>query len=118
MKKKIILSLSSGIDSSIMLLILKKNHLYVEGLFIKNWHNEKQCSNNKDLIHIKILCKKFKIKLNFIDFSKKYWDIVFKIFINKLKIGLTPNPDILCNKKVKFNNHNKNSNKYYYLNVY
>lgn len=102
MKKKIIIGLSSGIDSTITLLILKKIKFYIEAIFIINWEENNICQNKKDLIYIKILCKKYKIKLHIKNFSKKYWNVVFIDFINKLKNGLTPNPDIICNEKIKF----------------
>ncbi|HFL8819445.1 MAG TPA: tRNA 2-thiouridine(34) synthase MnmA [Candidatus Azoamicus sp. OHIO2] len=101
-KKKILLSLSAGIDSTSTLLLLKKNNFYIEAVFIINWTSLHSCQNNKDLIHAKILCKKIKIKLNTINLTNHYWSMVFITFLKKLKNGLTPNPDITCNEKIKF----------------
>lgn len=103
LKKKIIISISGGIDSSTTLLILKKNMYYIEIIFIKNWINEKECTFQKDLNYVKLLCKKTNIKLHIINTSHYFWSNIFLPFINKLKNGFTPNPDIECNTKIKFN---------------
>lgn len=102
-KKKIIQSLSGGIDSTTTLLILKINDFYVESLFIKNWSKIISCTAKKDFILIKIICKKLKIKINYIDTSKNYWTLVFCNLLKNLKKGFTINPDIKCNEKIKFN---------------
>ncbi|XRX43290.1 MAG: tRNA 2-thiouridine(34) synthase MnmA [Buchnera aphidicola (Tetraneura sorini)] len=104
-KKKIIVSMSGGVDSSVSALLLKKQNYFVEGLFMKNWEeddNNNYCSAKKDLEDVKILCKKLNIRLHKVNFSNEYWENVFKIFLKRLKIGSTPNPDILCNKEIKF----------------
>lgn len=103
MKKKIIISISGGIDSSLTTILLKKIGLYVECISIKNWTEKKYCLYKKDLIHKKIICKKYKIKLNKINLTKEYWSKVFITFLKNLKKGININPDILCNRDIKFN---------------
>ncbi|HIH2763532.1 MAG TPA: adenine nucleotide alpha hydrolase family protein [Candidatus Azoamicus sp.] len=104
MKKKISLALSSGIDSTAASLILKKSGFFIEAFFMKNWEHEKKTNcNKKELILSKKICKQIKIKLNIQNFSKDYWGTVFIPFIKNIKTGETPNPDITCNKNIKFN---------------
>ncbi len=97
---KIIVALSGGVDSTITIWILKKLGYKIKCVFIKCWE-----SNNciKDLKDCKKICKIFKVKLIKIDFSYEYWNKVFIKFIKELKNNNTPNPDILCNKEIKFN---------------
>jgi tRNA-specific 2-thiouridylase len=71
---------------------------------MKNWEDfeNKNCAFKIDLIYVKNLCKNLKIKLHILDYSKIYWNLVFLDFLNSLKKGLTPNPDVYCNRKIKF----------------
>lgn len=104
-KKKIIIAMSGGVDSSIAAWLLKKQNYIVEGLFMKNWEendNKKYCSSKKNLKDVKKICKKLKIYLHKINFSYEYWNKVFKKFLKEYKKGNTPNPDVLCNQKIKF----------------
>lgn len=103
-KKKLALSLSGGIDSSFSAFILKKNNFYIETIFIKNWEDfeNKNCFFKIDLIYVKNFCKSFKIKLHILDYSSFYWNLVFLEFLSLLKFGLTPNPDVYCNREIKF----------------
>jgi len=104
-KLKLCVALSGGIDSSISLFLLKRNKFYIEPVFMNNWKilHDSECNNKIDYIHIQRLCKKLNLNFNFLDFSNEYWNLVFTNFLNSLKKGNTPNPDILCNKKIKFN---------------
>lgn len=103
-KKKLALSFSGGIDSSFSAFILKKNNFYIEAIFMKNWENleENNCYFKNDLLYVKNFCKRFKLKLHILDYSKVYWNLIFLNFLKNLKNGLTPNPDIYCNRKIKF----------------
>ncbi|NIH16616.1 MAG: tRNA 2-thiouridine(34) synthase MnmA [Buchnera aphidicola (Periphyllus lyropictus)] len=103
-KKKVILAMSGGVDSSVSAWILKKKY-YVEGLFMKNWEeedNSEHCNSEKDLKDAKKVCKSLNIFLHTVNFSLEYWKYVFENFLNEHKKGRTPNPDILCNKEIKF----------------
>lgn len=103
--KKVIVGMSGGVDSSVSAYLLKKQGYKVEGLFMKNWEEENNktlCSSSIDFSDAQLVCDKLNIKLNFINFSKEYLNKVFKVFINEYTNGYTPNPDVLCNKEIKF----------------
>ncbi|MDG2106417.1 MAG: tRNA 2-thiouridine(34) synthase MnmA [Gammaproteobacteria bacterium] len=104
--KKIIVGMSGGVDSSITAVLLKQSGYDVSGLFMKNWEEDDSddaCNSKRDYDDALRISKKLGIKLSMVNFSDKYWDLVFKRFINELNQGLTPNPDIYCNKEIKFN---------------
>jgi len=98
--------MSGGVDSSVAALLLKKQDYLVEGLFMKNWEeteeDESNCSASQDLIDAQTVCLKLGIRLHTINFATEYWDRVFSYFLEEYKAGRTPNPDILCNKEIKF----------------
>ncbi|QJC29714.1 tRNA 2-thiouridine(34) synthase MnmA [Enterobacteriaceae endosymbiont of Plateumaris pusilla] len=103
-KKKVIIAISGGVDSSVSAWLLKNQNYQVEGLFMKNWEEDdnKNCSIKKDLHDAETICNQLNIHLHKINFSFEYWEHVFKNFLYEYKIGNTPNPDILCNKIIKF----------------
>ncbi|MCS5711672.1 tRNA 2-thiouridine(34) synthase MnmA [Candidatus Berkiella aquae] len=105
MKKTIIVGLSGGVDSAVSALLLKEQGYDVQGLFMKNWEEDdtsEYCSAKADLADVRAVCKKIDIPLHTANFSQEYWENVFSDFLSEYKAGRTPNPDILCNKEIKF----------------
>lgn len=102
---KIIIGLSGGVDSSVAALMLIKQGFEVEALFMKNWEeddNDEHCTAEQDLSDAQKIADKLGIKLHTVNFSADYWDDVFEHFLKEHKKGRTPNPDVLCNQKIKF----------------
>ena len=103
MAEPIIVGLSGGVDSSVTALILKKQGFDVECVFMKNWEGESdQCTAEEDYKDALAACNSIDIPIRSTNFSNEYWDGVFKNFIDEYSKGRTPNPDVLCNKEVKF----------------
>lgn len=105
MSEKIIVGLSGGVDSSVSLKLLHEKGFDVEALFMKNWDEDDEnfgCNAKEDLEYAEDACKKLNVKLHTANFSDEYWNNIFLNFIDSYKKGLTPNPDILCNKFIKF----------------
>ena len=113
--KKVVVGISGGVDSSVAALLLKQQGYEVIGLFMRNWDtsvngdilgnpnlNNDICPQEQDYNDAKAVCDKLGIELHRIDFVKEYWDNVFEYFLDELKKGRTPNPDIMCNKYIKF----------------
>ncbi|GGA93218.1 tRNA-specific 2-thiouridylase MnmA [Agarivorans gilvus] len=97
--------MSGGVDSSVSAYLLLEQGYQVEGLFMKNWEeddNSEYCAAAEDLADAQAVCDKLGIKLHTINFSAEYWDNVFEHFLEEYKAGRTPNPDIMCNKEIKF----------------
>ena len=106
MKQKIIVGLSGGVDSSVAALLLLENNYQVEAMFMKNWDEDDAtgyCQAKQDLIDAKEVAHKLGIKLHEVNFATEYWNQVFSYFLKECKQGRTPNPDVLCNQKIKFN---------------
>lgn len=104
-QKKVIVGMSGGVDSSVSAYILQQQGYQVEGLFMKNWEEDDDtdyCTAAADLADAQAVCDKLGIKLHKINFAAEYWDNVFEHFLQEYKAGRTPNPDILCNKEIKF----------------
>ena len=115
MSKKVVIGLSGGVDSSVAAILLKEQGYDVIGLFMRNWDstinndflgnpnlNESICPQEQDYNDALKVADKIGIPLYRIDFIKEYWDDVFTYFLDELKKGRTPNPDIMCNKYIKF----------------
>lgn len=97
--------MSGGVDSSVSALLLKQQGYDVEGIFMKNWEEDDTdayCAAEKDVQDAQAVCDSIGIKLHTINFAQEYWDRVFADFLHAYKLGVTPNPDILCNKEIKF----------------
>ena len=102
---KVIVGMSGGVDSSVSAYLLKEQGYQVEGLFMKNWEEDdtdEYCAAAEDLKDAQAVCEKLDIKLHTINFATEYWDNVFEYFLQEYKAGRTPNPDIMCNKEIKF----------------
>jgi tRNA-uridine 2-sulfurtransferase len=105
MSKNIIVGMSGGVDSSVTALKLLEDGHRVTGLFMKNWEEDdgtEYCTAMEDLADAQQVCDKLGIELKTVNFATEYWDQVFEVFLSEFKAGRTPNPDILCNKHVKF----------------
>lgn len=103
--KKVIVGMSGGVDSSVSARLLQQQGYQVEGLFMKNWEEddgEEYCTAAADLADARAVCDKLGIELHTVNFAAEYWDNVFELFLAEYKAGRTPNPDILCNKEIKF----------------
>ncbi len=104
-RNKVIVGMSGGVDSSVSAYLLQQQGYQVEGLFMKNWEEddgEEYCTAAEDLADAQAVCDKLGIYLHTINFAAEYWDNVFEYFLAEYKAGRTPNPDILCNKEIKF----------------
>lgn len=104
-QKKVVVGMSGGVDSSVSAYLLLQQGYQVVGLFMKNWEeddSDEYCSAATDLADAQAVCDKLGIELHTINFAAEYWDNVFEHFLAEYRAGRTPNPDILCNKEIKF----------------
>lgn len=105
MKKTVVVGMSGGVDSSVSALLLKAQGYDVIGLFMKNWEELDEngvCKSTQDYNDVIQVCQKLEIPYYSVNFVEEYRDAVFAEFVKGLKAGLTPNPDILCNREIKF----------------
>jgi tRNA-specific 2-thiouridylase len=103
--KKVVVGMSGGVDSSVAALLLKEQGYDVIGLFMKNWEetdDQGQCLAAQEFEDVVRVCDLIGIPYATVNFTAAYWDSVFKIFLDELRLGHTPNPDILCNREIKF----------------
>lgn len=105
MRKKVIVGMSGGVDSSVTALILHEQGFDVAGVFMKNWDEDdgtEFCTAAADLADAQRVCDRLGIPLGTVNFASEYWDYVFELFLLDYAAGRTPNPDVLCNKEIKF----------------
>jgi tRNA-specific 2-thiouridylase len=113
--KKVIVGLSGGVDSAVAVILLQQQGYLVEGMFMRNWDSSINndvlgnpndpndiCPQEKDYMDAVEVANKLNIKLHRIDFVEEYWERVFQYFLDEYRHNRTPNPDILCNKEIKF----------------
>ncbi len=101
----VIVGMSGGVDSSVAAQLLLEQGYRVEGLFMKNWDEDdgtEYCTARADLADAQAVCDRIGIRLHTANFAAEYWDRVFEHFLAEYRAGRTPNPDILCNKEIKF----------------
>jgi tRNA-uridine 2-sulfurtransferase len=105
-KTTVVVGMSGGVDSSVSALILKQQGYRVIGMFMKNWEEKDEsaeCTSAQDYRDVERVCQQLDIPYYSIEFIQEYWDRVFKDFLKEYRAGRTPNPDILCNREIKFN---------------
>lgn len=103
MKKPIVaVGMSGGVDSSVAAYLLKEEGYQVFGLFMRNWEEGENCPAEEDFADVVKVCEQLNIPYYSVDFTKEYWDEVFAECLKGFEKGITPNPDILCNRQIKF----------------
>ena len=103
--KTVVVGMSGGVDSSVVALMIKLQGYKVIGLFMKNWDEtnpDGSCSADDDYQDVIKVCERLDVPYYSVNFVKEYWDGVFEEFLNDYRQGYTPNPDILCNREIKF----------------
>ena len=105
MAKRVIVGMSGGVDSSVAALLLKEQGYDVMGVFMKNWEEKDDsglCTATQDYEDVRAVCDSIGIPYYTVNFTKEYWDRVFSHFLSEYRRGRTPNPDVLCNREIKF----------------
>lgn len=105
MAKRIIVGMSGGVDSSVAALLLKEQGYDVLGVFMKNWEEKDDsglCTATQDYEDVRAVCDEIGIPYYTVNFTREYWDRVFSHFLEEYQRGRTPNPDVLCNREIKF----------------
>ena len=105
MAERVIVGMSGGVDSSVAALLLKRQGFDVVGLYMLNWEEEDaggHCTSEEDYADVRRVCAKLDIPYYTVNFAKEYMERVFSHFLAEYKAGRTPNPDVLCNREIKF----------------
>jgi tRNA-specific 2-thiouridylase len=103
LKKTVVVGMSGGVDSSVTALLLKEEGYKVIGIFMKNWEEEdSECPAYRDYQDVVSVAAQLEIPYYSLNFSKEYWENVFSHCLKEFEAGYTPNPDILCNREIKF----------------
>ena len=104
--KRVVVGMSGGVDSSVAAYLLKEQGYDVVGLFMKNWEEEQEaggaCTAEADFADVRRVCNLLSIPYYTVNFSREYLDRVFSYFLKEYEAGRTPNPDVLCNREIKF----------------
>ena len=101
----VVIAMSGGVDSSVAALFVKRAGLKCSALFMKNWNepaDDGRCNWEDDVIDALAVCERLDIPINTVDLAQTYWDTVFEDFLDQYSKGRTPNPDVLCNREIKF----------------
>ena len=104
---RVVVGISGGVDSSVAAYLLKQQGHEVIGMFMINWHDTEglvsgDCPLHDDEIFAKLVCKKLDIPLHIVDLSETYYKRVTEYMFKEYEAGRTPNPDVLCNREIKF----------------
>lgn len=105
MEKRVVVGMSGGVDSSVAALLLKQAGYDVIGVFMKNWDEKDEtgaCTADADYDDVRRVCDQIGIPYYSVNFEQEYWDRVFVYFLEEYEKGRTPNPDVMCNKEIKF----------------
>jgi tRNA-specific 2-thiouridylase len=104
-KVRVVLGMSGGVDSSVAALLLKEQGYEVIGIFMKNWDDTDEfghCTAEEDAEDVRRVCAQLDIPFYTVNFEKQYYDKVFAYFLDEYRKGRTPNPDVMCNREIKF----------------
>ncbi len=105
MSERIVVGMSGGVDSSVAALLLKEQGYDVVGVFMKNWEEQDEngvCTAESDWQDVQEVCDRIGVPAYSVNFAREYWDRVFSYFLKEYQAGRTPNPDVLCNREIKF----------------
>ncbi len=105
MAERMVVGMSGGVDSAVAALLLKRQGYDVVGVFMKNWEESDEngvCTADEDFAQVRAVCDRIGIPYYSVNFTQAYWDRVFTYFLNEYRAGRTPNPDVMCNKEIKF----------------